>query len=140
MPTPATQAKKDADPDHAGQPARPHGELGSADGGGHAGLGVAQARSTGHHGEEGARQATLEVVGYGPLLHVLAEHGRDHVGRSGHGQQGQPDPQHGDDAERRRWSRPRSTTQAAMARPWWRTRPHHPVNSEPTRAPAPGAA
>ena len=35
---------------------------------------------------------------------------------------------------------PQTTTQAAMARPWWRTRLHHPVNSEPTRAPAPGAA
>ena len=35
---------------------------------------------------------------------------------------------------------PHRTTQAAMARPWWRIRAVHPVNSEPTKAPAPGAA
>ena len=35
---------------------------------------------------------------------------------------------------------PQTTTQAAMARPWWRTRLHHPVNSDPMSAPAPGAA
>ena len=35
---------------------------------------------------------------------------------------------------------PQTTTQAAMALPWWRTRAVHPVTSEPSRAPAPGAA
>ena len=35
---------------------------------------------------------------------------------------------------------PQITTQTAMARPWWRTRLHQPVNNEPTSAPAPGAA
>ena len=35
---------------------------------------------------------------------------------------------------------PQITTQAAMARPWWRTRLHQPVKSDPTSAPAPGAA
>ncbi len=38
----------------------------------------------------------------------------------------------------RRWSMPQITTQAAMARPWWRTRLHHPVNSDPISAPASG--
>ena len=95
--------------------------------------------STGHHGEEGARQATLEVVGHGPLLHVLAEDRRDHVGAPGHGQEGQAHPQHGNEPTTAMVP-PQTTTQAAMARPWWRIRAVHPVNREPTRAPAPGAA
>ena len=80
-------------PDHAGQAAGPHRELGATELGRQPRLGVTQAGSAGHHGEERARQPSLEVVGHGPLLHRLAEHGRDHVGRPGQGQQGQPDPQ-----------------------------------------------
>ena len=63
------------------------------------GLGVTQAGTAGHHGEEGPRQPSLQVLGDGTLLDRLAEHGRDHVGGAGQGQEGQPDPQHGDDAE-----------------------------------------
>ena len=91
--------EQDPDADHAGQAARPHRELGAPDGRRHAGLQVAQAGPARHHGEEGARQATLEMVGNRPLLHVLAEHRRDHVGPAGHGQQGQAHPQDGDEPD-----------------------------------------
>ncbi len=83
----ATPARQASPPDHTANSR-------ASDGGGQPGLGVAQAGSTGHDGEEGAREPTLQVIGHGPLLDGLSEDGGDHVGRARRGQKEKAQPEH----------------------------------------------